>query len=159
MISINNLEVHGTFFPRFFLTCLEILLDVYHKPAPRWVGANIAPLPDFLDSSKMATDIDAKPSVPSPVSIWRLPSKFQKNPSRIFWKNGVLMTSCFAILGKKNGKCLKAARMFSFEVRRNPKTPNGVKLNALQNSYLWFLIFFHFDSQNSKLHFFKNNYL
>ena len=32
-------------------------------------GANIAPLPDFLDSSKTAADIDAKLSVPSPASI------------------------------------------------------------------------------------------
>ena len=38
-------------------------------PAPRWGGANIAPLPDFHDSSQTAADIDAKLSVPSPTSI------------------------------------------------------------------------------------------
>ena len=48
---------------------------------------------------------------------------------------------CFAILGQKNGKCLKAARMYSFEVKHNHKPPNGIKLAALQNGYLRFLIF------------------
>ena len=55
--------------------------------------------------------------------------KFRKINWNFFRENGVLVTSCFAILCK-NGKCLKAVRMFSFEVRRNPKMPNGVKLNA-----------------------------
>ena len=65
-----------------------------------------------------------------------------------------MVTSCFAILGKK-GKCLKAARMFSFEVKRNRKTPNDVKLNSLQNGYLGFLIFSYFDPKNSRFRFFK----
>ena len=46
--------------------------------------------------------------------------KFQINPSRNFRENDVLLTSCFDILGKKS-KRLKAARMFSFEARRNRK--------------------------------------
>ena len=37
--------------------------------APLGGGANITPLPDFLDSSKTAADVDAKLSVPSPASI------------------------------------------------------------------------------------------
>ena len=51
----------------------------------------------------------------------------------------------FRHFGLKNGKCLKAARMFSFEITRNRKTPDGVKLNALPNSYLGLLTFFDFD--------------
>ena len=34
----------------------------------------------------------------------------------------------------KYGKCLKAARMFSFELRRNKKAPNGLKLNVLKTT-------------------------
>ena len=113
---------------------------------------------DFLDSSKTAADIHAKLSETSPVSIWCLPKKNQKNLSRTFWENGVLLTSGFAILGK-NSKCLKAARMFGFEARHNQKTPNSVKLNVLQYGYLGFVIFFDFDPKNSKFQFFKNNCL
>ena len=53
-------------------------------------------------------------------------------------ENRILVTSCFAILGKK-GKCLKTARIYNFEVTYNPKTPYGVKLNVLQEGYLRFL--------------------
>ena len=49
---------------------------------------------------------------------------------------------------------MKAAGMFSFDVRRNPKAPNGVKSNALQNGYLGFLLFFDFDPKKSKFRFF-----
>ena len=42
-----------------------------------------------------------------------------------------------------------------FYVRRNKKTPNGVKLNAIQNGYLGFLISFDFDPQISKFRFSK----
>ena len=45
--------------------------------------------------------------------------------------------------------------MFSFEVRRNQKTPNGLKLNVPQNGYLGFVIFLDFDPQNSKCQFLK----
>ena len=65
----------------------------------------------------------------------------------------------------KNGKCLKAARIFSFEVIRNHRAPNGVKSNVLQNGYLGFLINFNFDAKTpiidfskiiaNKIHFFK----
>ena len=78
-------------------------------------GGRLSPLPDFLDSSKTAAGIDAKVSVPCSATIWHLPSKFQKSSSRKLWGNGVLKTSCFAILGKK-GKCLKDASMYSFEL-------------------------------------------
>ena len=40
----------------------------------------------------------------------------------------------------KSGTCLKAARMFSSEVRCNRKTQNSVKLNILQNGYHIYLI-------------------
>ena len=39
----------------------------------------------------------------------------------------------------KSDKCLKASRMYMFEVKRNPKTPEDVKLSALQNGYFGFL--------------------
>ena len=48
----------------------------------------------------------------------------------------------FRHFGSKNSKYMKAARLFSFEVRSNRKTPNGVKLNALQNGYLGLFEFF-----------------
>ena len=45
--------------------------------------------------------------------------------------------------------------MFSFEVRRNRKTLNGKKSNALQNGYFVFLIFFQFDPKTQNLDFSK----
>ena len=36
---------------------------------------------------------------------------------------------------------MTASRMYSFEVKRNPKKSKGVKLSALQNGYLTILIF------------------
>ena len=77
--------------------------------------------------------------------------KFVEN----FFRKWCLSDVMFRYFGSKNSKCLSAARMFSFEVRRNRKTPNGVKLNALQNGYLGFLIFFDFDPKNSKFRFFE----
>ena len=59
------------------------------------------PLLDFLDSSKTAADIDVELSLPLPASILRLPPKFKEKLSRPFLENDVLVTSCFAILGKK----------------------------------------------------------
>ena len=46
----------------------------------------------------------------------------------------------FRHLGPKNGNCLKAARIFNFELRRNQKMSNDVKLNVLQNGYFGFSI-------------------
>ena len=108
--------------------------------APVGAGEILSPIPDFLDSSKMEADIDAKFSVPSPASIWCLSLKFQEISVDNWIKNDILVTSCFAILGKKD-KCLKAARMFSFEVIHNLKKPNNVKLNVLQKCYIrfWYL--------------------
>ena len=72
------------------------------------------------------------------------------------WRFGDVM---FLHFGSKNGKCLKAARMFIFESRRNRKMSNGVKLKVLQNGYLGLPIFFNFHPQNSKLQYFLNNCL
>ena len=49
--------------------------------------------------------------------------------------------------------------MLSFEVRRNRKPPNGIKLNALQNDLIEFLIFFDFDPKIRQFIFFKSNCL
>ena len=61
--------------------------------------------------------------------------------------------------GSKSGKCFNASRMYRFEVKHNLSTLKDVKLSALQISYLRFLMFFDFDPQNLKFHFFKNNCL
>ena len=91
--------------------------------------------------------------------MWRLPPKFQEKTWINFRENGALVGSCFASLGKKKRKCLKAARIFSFEAKRNRLLPNGEKLSDLQNAYIGFSTFFYFDPKNSKLLFFKNNCL
>ena len=44
----------------------------------------------------------------------------------IFFRKWLFSDVMFRNFGSKISKCLKAARMFSFEVRRNRKTPNGV---------------------------------
>ena len=53
-------------------------------------GSRFYPLPDFLYIPKTGADIDAKFSVPSPVSIWRLPSIFLTNSPIFFSENDVL---------------------------------------------------------------------
>ena len=59
--------------------------------------------------------------------------------------------------GSNNGKCLKTARIFSFEVTRNQKMQNVVKLNALQNSSN--VCHFSMLTPKSKDFIFKNNCL
>ena len=122
-------------------------------PAPCW-GANIVPpLLNFLDSSKTAQI--------STQNFQYLPQhqfdvyhqNFRK--THYFLENDVLVTSCFGILGLKNAECSKAARMFRFEVRRNRKMSNGLKLNTLQSSYLGFSISIDFEPENPKFHFFR----
>ena len=49
---------------------------------------------------------------------------------------------------------MKASRMYSFEVKRNPKTLKGVKLSALQNGYLR-ICFFGFDPETQNFDFSK----
>ena len=66
------------------------------------LGGGILPNtpPDFLQSSNIVTDIEAKLSVgTSPASIWHLLSKFMER-SLLFLENGVLGTSCPTILGR-----------------------------------------------------------
>ena len=46
----------------------------------------------------------------------------------------------FCYFGLQNGKCLKHAEIFCFEVRRDRKTPNGVIMNVVQNGYHGFLV-------------------
>ena len=52
---------------------------------------------------------------------------------------------------KKNDKCLKADRMYSFDVTRNQKTPKGVRLTALENSPLGFVTWSNFDPPKVKV--------
>ena len=54
----------------------------------------------------------------------------------------------FLLFGSKSGKYLKVSRMYRFEAKRNPKTPQNVKLDALQNGCLSY--FFDFCNQNEK---------
>ena len=51
---------------------------------PHSAGGISCPLPDFLNISKTAADIDAKLSVPFSSPIWRIPSKLQ---SKLFCEN------------------------------------------------------------------------
>ena len=69
--------------------------------------------------------------------------KNKKNQSGFFffrkWRLSKVM---FHLFGKKiSGKCWKASRSPSFEVKRDPKTSKDVKLNALQNTNPGFFIF------------------
>ena len=78
------------------------------------------PLAGFRDSSKTAADIDTKLSVPSPASVWRLPSKFQKNTSRFLFRKWRFSDVMFRDFGSKSGKCLNPSRKYRFEVKQNP---------------------------------------
>ena len=94
--------------------------------------------------------------------IWRLLPRFQKNPSRNLWENGIFvflyrfLTQRFRHFRSKGGNCLKASRMYGFEANRNPRTPKGVTFNALQNVCPRFLIFL-FWSQIQNFGFSKIN--
>ena len=70
---------------------------------PHWLGAYNAPPPlaYFLNNFKTRAVIDAKRTVPYSASIWHPKTKFQQNPS-IFLENGVLVTSCHSIWGRKS---------------------------------------------------------
>ena len=98
----------------------------------------------FLGSSKTKADMNAKLLVPYSAPIWHLLAKFQKIRREILRKLR-FSDVMFYYFGSKSGKYLKASKMYSFEVKRNPKTLIGVKLCALQNGYLRILIFFVFD--------------
>ena len=58
-------------------------------------------LPYFLDTSTTTADIDAILTIPYSASVWGLLRKFHKNPSKNIGEHGVLVSSCFAILGQK----------------------------------------------------------
>ena len=144
---------------RFFRMCL-FRSSIPVNPRLAGGGANIAPpLPNFLDSSKTAADIDAKFSAPSPASTWRPPTKFQKKVSWNFWGNNGLVTQCFAILVKKTAECLKTYRMYSFEVKRNKKkrqkTQNWTFYKIVMSNFGYLL----FVPPNLKIWFFKNKSL
>ena len=63
-------------------------------------GVNITPPHSRIFSiAQKRPQISTKKLVlPYSASIWRILTNFQKNPLRNFWENGVLVTSCPAIL-------------------------------------------------------------
>ena len=63
---------------------------------------NAPPIANFLNNLKTWADIGAKRTVPYSASIWHPETKFKRNPLRHLWENGVLVTSCRAILGRKS---------------------------------------------------------
>ena len=81
------------------------------RPAGGGGGGRFCPLPDFLDGSKTAADIDTKLSIPSPASIWRLSSKLNKNPWRFLLRKWRFSDVVFRDFGSKSGKCLKNSRI------------------------------------------------
>ena len=123
--------------------------------SPLGGGADSAPVPDFLDSSKTVADIDAKLLLLSPASFWRLSPRFQKSLSRNFRENSVLVSHVSQFGVKKNGECLKAVRIFSFKVWRNRKTPNGrkIELSTKQSSRIFDV--FHFWPLKLKISIFQ----
>ena len=76
---------------------------------------------DILVSSKTTADIDAKLSVPYWAVIWRLPAQCQKNPFGCFWENGVLVTSCFTISGRKTANVWKPLECTGLEQNATQK--------------------------------------
>ena len=128
-----------------------------------WLGGggahNAPPLANFLKNLKKREDIDAKLTVRYSTSIWHPQTKFQQNPSRTFWENGVLVMSCLAILGQKRPHSF-APEMQDFKVKRNQQTPKDAKLHVLQNGYLRFRIFFwFFTPKYQNFYFFQNECL
>ena len=98
------------------------LIGVWADSAPSWI---------FWTAEKMTAGINLKLSVPYPASTWLLPYNFEKK-TRHFWENSVLVTSCFAILGK-NVKCSTDDRMYILKVN---KTKN-VKRCKIELSNNW----------------------
>ena len=125
-------------------------------PAQRWGGKYYPPpLPYFLYSSKTTADIDAKLSVPYPASIWRFFSKISEKSVEKLLRKCRFSDVMFRYFGSKSGKCLKTSKMYSFGVKRNPKSPKGVKLSVLQNGCLRILIFSFLASKTQNFDFSK----
>ena len=123
-------------------------------------GVNITPSRFSRYLKKTTPGIDAKISVPYLASIWRLLLISSFNPSRNFWENGLLVTSCSAIWGQKAVNDWRLIECwYRFKVKRKPKTTKDVNLSALQNGCLGFLILFDFDPPKLKFWLLKNKCL
>ena len=121
-------------------------------------GAHNAPPPSELSQHlKTRADIGVKPTVPYSALIWHQQTKFGRNPSKSFWENDLLVTSCNAIFGQNTANIQMLLEGRILTVKRNPKTPKDAKLRALENGYLEFSNFLCFNHKNSKSSiFFKN---
>ena len=80
----------------------EKMKPVIQLNPPLAGGAYNAPLANLLNNVKTRAGFDAKLTVPYSASIWHPQTRFQRNPSRSFWENSVLVTSCHAIFGRKS---------------------------------------------------------
>ena len=85
----------------------EFRPDLFVRLARHWLGGeayNAPPLANFLNNLKTRADIGTKLTVPYSASIQHPQTWFQRHLLRRFWENGVLVTSCHAILGRNSAK-------------------------------------------------------
>ena len=114
------------------------------------------PFMECFDSTKRTLGFDVKLSVSYPASIRRLLVKFLKDLLIFLFRKLHFGWAGLAILAIK-GEHLKAARMYSFEIKRKRKTPEDIswaKFNALSIKYLnflHFLFYYRFFSENKNL--------
>ena len=88
--NIQNISVLRHFMALHTEECITTSCD-YWEFNPPLAGGSIPPslLANFLNNSIARADIDAKVTIPYSASIWHPQTKFQRNPWRSVWENGV----------------------------------------------------------------------
>ena len=110
---------------------------------------------NFLNHLKTKADIDAILTVPYSASIWHPQNKISAKSVKKFWENTVLVTSCYAILGKKtaNIQMLLECRMLKYNVTSKHQKMSNYTLHITIFQIFDFLLFL---TRKSKFRFFKN---
>ena len=131
------------------------------QPAQRGrVNITLPPLPYFLDSSK--SDGRYRRETFSTLSVINLTSfaKISEKSVENFLRKSRFSDVMFCYFGSKSGKCMKASRMYSFEVKRNPKNVKRRKIQCstkrLSQNFLYLSIL---TPKSQNFDFFKNKSL
>ena len=104
------------------------------------LGGRFYPSPlRFSQQLNMVAGIEAKLPVPYPALIWCLQQNFRKNVNFVL-ENGILVTPCFAILGKK------LMSQGFFYVVWGKTWPKNVKSHKIECSTKWLYLDFWYIS-------------
>ena len=115
----------------------------FNTPLAGGRAYNASFLENFLDNFKTSADINAKQAVSYTASISHIHTQSERNPPKGFWENGVLVTSCHTILGRKTAdiQWLLECRVLKRNTgkKRYPKMPNTAFYKMAISDYPYFL--------------------